>query len=65
MIDFTNLPTRKKAYGGANENKLSIIYNDELYMLKSPMHALRNPNLSYTNSCTSEYLGCHILLCLK
>lgn len=60
MIDFTNLPTRKKAYGGANGNKLSVIYNDELYMLKLPMHALRSPNLSYTNSCTSEYLGCHI-----
>ena len=60
MIDFTNLPTRKKAYGGANGSKISVIYNDELYMLKLPMHALRNPKLSYTNSCTSEYLGCHI-----
>lgn len=60
MIDFTNLPTRKKAYGGANGNKLSVVYNGELYMLKLPMHALRNPSLSYTNSCTSEYLGCHI-----
>ena len=29
-------------------------------MLKLPMHALKNPNLSYTNSCISEYLGCHI-----
>lgn len=29
-------------------------------MLKLPMHALKNPNLSYTNSCTSEYIGCHI-----
>ena len=60
MIDFTNLPTRKKAYGGANGNKLSVVYDSELYMLKLPMHALKNPNLSYTNSCTSEYLGCHI-----
>ena len=60
MIDFTNLPTRKKAYGGANGNKLSVVYDSELYMLKLPMHALRNSNLSYTNSCTSEYLGCHI-----
>lgn len=60
MIDFTNLPTRKKAYGGANGSKLSVVYNNELYMLKLPMHALKNPNLSYTNSCTSEYLGCHI-----
>ena len=60
MLDFTNLSTKKKAYGGANGSKLSVIYNDELYMLKLPMHALKNPNLSYTNSCTSEYLGCHI-----
>ena len=60
MLDFTNLPTRKKAYGGANGSKLSVLYNNELYMLKLPMHALKNPNLSYTNSCTSEYLGCHI-----
>ena len=60
MIDFTNLPTKKKAYGGANGSKLSVIYNDDLYMLKLPIHALKNLNLSYTNSCTSEYLGCHI-----
>ena len=60
MNDFTHLPTRKKAYGGANGSKLSVVYNDELYMLKLPMNASRNPNLSYTNSCTSEYLGCHI-----
>ena len=49
MIDFTNLPIRKKAYGGANGSKLSVVYNNELYMLKLPMHALKNPNLSYTN----------------
>lgn len=60
MINFTNLPTRKKAYGGANGSKLSVVYNNELYMLKLPMRALKNPFLSYTNSCTSEYLGCHI-----
>ena len=60
MVDFTDLPTRRKAYGGANGSKLSIIYNNDLYMLKLPMHSSKNPNLSYTNSCTSEYLGCHI-----
>lgn len=60
MIDFTNLPIRRKGYGGANGSKLSIVYNDNIYMLKLPMHALKNPNLSYTNSCLSEYLGCHI-----
>ena len=60
MIDFTNLPARNKAYGGANGSKLSIVYNNEFYMLKLPNHSLKNPNLSYTNSCISEYLGCHI-----
>ena len=60
MINFTNFPIRKKAYGGANGNKLSVVYNDDLYMIKLPMRAIKNPNLSYTNSCISEYLGCRI-----
>ena len=60
MIDFTNLPLRKKGYDGANGSKLSIVYSDNLYMLKFPLRNLKNPNLSYTNSCLSEYLGCHI-----
>ena len=60
LIDFTSLPLKKKSYGGANGNKLSIQYNDELYMLKLPAHATHNKNLSYSNSCTSEYLGSHI-----
>lgn len=59
-MDFTNLPTKRKAYGGANGSKLSIVYNNETYMLKLPAHGSKNPNLSYTNSCTSEFLGCHI-----
>lgn len=60
MIDFTNLPLRKKGYDGANGNKLSIVYSDNLYMLKFPLRNLKNLNLSYTSSCLSEYLGCHI-----
>lgn len=60
LIDFTNLKQRKKSYGGANGSKLSVILNDELYMLKLPSHATKNKNLSYANSCVSEYLGCHI-----
>ena len=43
MIDFSNLPVRKKAYGGANGSKLAIIYDDSLYMLKLPMRAWKNP----------------------
>lgn len=60
MMDFTHLPTRRKAYGGANGNKLSIVFKDELWMLKLPSPAQRNMNLSYSNSSFSEYLGCHI-----
>ncbi len=36
MIDFTDFPTRRKAYGGANGNKLSIVIDNELWMLKLP-----------------------------
>ena len=60
MVDFTCFQTRRKAYGGANGNKLSIIINDELWMLKLPSHAQKDANLSYSNSSLSEYLGCHI-----
>ena len=59
-MDFTKLPTKRKAYGGANGSKLSIVYNNETYMVKVPSHAPRNQNLSYANSCVSEFLGCHI-----
>lgn len=60
LIDFTVLPKRKKSYGGANGNKLIIIINDELYMLKLSSHAPKNDSISYSNSCISEFLGCHI-----
>lgn len=60
LIDFTDLPERKKSYGGVNGIKFSVILNDELYMLKLPDHVANNPNLPYDNSCISEYLGCHI-----
>lgn len=60
MIDFTNLPKRNKAYAGANGNKISVVYNNELYMLKFPPHPTKNFNMGYSNSCISEYLGCKI-----
>lgn len=60
MINFTKYETKKKAYGGANGNKISIVYNNETYMLKLPTHAIKNKNLSYANSAVSEYLGSHI-----
>ena len=36
MIDFTDFATRRKAYGGTNGNKLTIIIDNELWMLKLP-----------------------------
>lgn len=60
MIDFTNLPTKKKTYAGANGSKISVIYNSEQYMLKFPAGAPKNKELSYANGCISEYIGCHI-----
>lgn len=60
MIDFTNLPTKKKTYAGANGSKISVIYDGEQYMLKFPAGAPKNKELSYANGCVSEYIGCHI-----
>lgn len=60
MIDFTNFPVCKKTYAGANGSKISISYNDELYMLKFPAIPSKNKEMSYANSCISEYIGCHI-----
>lgn len=60
MLDFTNLPVRNKTYAGANGSKISILYNNELYMLKFPAIPAINKQMSYANGCISEYLGCHI-----
>ncbi len=60
VIDFTTMPRMNKAYGGANGSKISIIYEDEPYMLKFPSFARLNNNMSYANGCFSEYLGCKI-----
>lgn len=60
MIDFTDLPTRKKAYAGANGSKIAALYEGEQYMLKFPAPPKRNKEMSYLNSCISEYLGSHI-----
>ncbi len=38
MIDFTNMPTRKKTYAVANGGKIAILYEGEQYMLKFPAH---------------------------
>ncbi len=61
MIDFTACEINKfKGYGGANGNKINIMYNGESYMLKFPPLANKNKDMSYSNSCVSEYIACHI-----
>lgn len=60
MTDFTNMPKRNKSYAGANGSKISVLYNGELYMLKFPAVSVRNSDMSYSNSCISEYIGCKI-----
>ena len=60
MIDFTSAKVKNKAYAGANGSKISVIYNTEQYMLKFPPLPTINKEMSYTNSCISEYIGCKI-----
>lgn len=60
MIDFTNAAEKNKTYAGANGSKISVLYNGEMYMLKFPPIPTINKEMSYTNSCISEYIGCKI-----
>jgi hypothetical protein len=48
-------------YGGLNGSKICVEFEGELYMIKFPPKPSRNPEMSYTNSCVSEYIACHIL----
>lgn len=65
MIDFTNCPVNKfRAYGGANGNKIHVRYQGHGYMLKFPTRSRRSTDMSYTNSCISEYLACHVFAAL-
>lgn len=60
-IDFTNCPKIYKAYNGANGKKIAVEYQNEVYMIKFPPSGKMKPiELSYTNSCISEYISCHI-----
>lgn len=60
-IDFSNCVVDKtRIYGGANGSKLGIIFNGKNYMIKFAPKADQSSSLSSTNSCVSEYVGCHI-----
>ena len=60
MSDFSTLPQKKKLYTGANGSKRCVVYNGEMYMVKFPPYSTINKDMSYANSCISEYIGCHI-----
>lgn len=62
VLDFSNCETVLRFYGGS-EQKMSVKYNDEIYMMKFPKKASERErlDLSYTNNIYSEYLGCHIM----
>ena len=65
-MDYTKYLQQKplRFFRGANGNKRSILLeNGEYYMLKFPPEAKnkKNTELLYTNSCISEYVGCHII----
>ena len=62
MTDFTNCKKIiGKVYNGANGKKIAIEYKGDVYMLKFPPSANNKPTeLSYTNSCISEYIASHI-----
>ena len=61
-IDFTNckqIPGR--AYNGANGKKIAVEYDGNQYMLKFPPSGVQKmTELSYTNSCISEYIASNI-----
>ena len=61
-MDFTNCQrVFGKAYSGANGKKIAVEYNERLYMLKFPPSGANRPtDLSYTNSCYSEFIGSNI-----
>lgn len=65
MIDFTGCPFGYKEYGGS-DSKVSIIYNDELYMIKKPEKKTRKNELqtSTVNNVLSEYIGSRIMASL-
>ena len=62
LIDFTNCKIDNTyLYRGANGNKIGIEYQGHIYMLKFPAPLTNNEEMSYSNSCISEYISCHIL----
>jgi hypothetical protein len=63
LINFDNAETAKGVfYGGDAGAKNAVLYNDEAWMIKYPKTTrdLMNPQISYTTSPLSEYIGSQI-----
>ncbi|WP_120945163.1 HipA domain-containing protein [Helicobacter labacensis] len=62
MLDFSQCQVDiTKIYGGAKGKKKAIMWKGARFMLKFPPPASKNPEMSYANSCISEYVACHIV----
>ena len=63
-MDFTKYIEQNilKFYGGSNGNKKAVkLDNGRIYMLKFPPLIKDKKNISYSNSCISEYISCKII----
>lgn len=62
LIDFNDVPKNIRRYGGNAGNKFGVRWNDENWILKFPKSTtlLNRPQVSYTTSPLSEYLGSKI-----
>lgn len=56
MYDFTKYPIKKKTYSGANGNKISILIDNELYMLKMPQYAYKNVSFNHCFINVNRYV---------
>ena len=65
-IDFSSCPrVPGRAYNGANGKKIAVAFEGATWLLKFPPNAAEVPNdLSYSNSCFSEEIGCRIFRAL-
>lgn len=61
MIDFSQCrKINTLAFGGNNGLKVAVEYLGVPYMVKFAPHPKDTQDLSYTNSCISEHIGCNI-----
>lgn len=60
MEDFTKLVTKNKSYGGTNASKKSVIFNNELWMLKLPRDTRLVNDILWSNSAISEYIASYV-----